>query len=558
MASQPPPKGQPAPGPKKAPAAPKPAGGAPPVKSARVSPAESVRPEQLLETQPITGTETAKAPAKAPDPHATQEVGAGQTESEPSTPALAADAKGDELSTLKDFRLEKKLGEGGMGAVYKAHQISLDRVVAIKVPFKHLAKDPSFVQRFYREARVMAKLDHPNILRCFSVGEENGWHYLAMEYIDGASMQSWLDKLGKLPVADALHITICCAHALLHAHEQGLVHRDIKPDNILVTNKGVVKVADMGLAKALADDLSLSRTGTGAGTPHYMAPEQARDAKHVDGRSDIYALGSMLYCFLTGKPPFSGETYVELLLAKEKGTFKKSRLSNPQIPERLDLMLDKAIANKPEYRYQTCADFARDLESLNLAGETLSFIEGTSAARPRSAAGPASKPAAKPGSTTKPMPTKGVASAAAAGAKPGVGPTSVWFLRTVSEKGTWVKRKYSTAQIVEMIKGKDFDIESTVSRELKGPYLRLNQVKEFEKALGARASKAKADKRADQFHNAYDKILANEKSFYRMRWIKNKLRSAGGMVSFVIFLAALAGVGYLVFKFAWPYVSGNP
>jgi len=336
------------------------------------------------------------------------------------------------------------------------------------------------------------------------------------------------------------------------------VHRDIKPDNILVTNKGVVKVADMGLAKALADDLSLSRTGTGAGTPHYMAPEQARDAKHVDGRSDIYALGSMLYCFLTGKPPFSGETYVELLLAKEKGTFKKSRLTNPQIPERLDLMLDKAIANKPEYRYQTCADFARDLESLNLAGETLSFIEG---ARPRSAAGPASKPAAKPGQATKPgAPTKGAATGApaAAGAKPGAGPTSVWFLRTVSEKGTWVKRKYSTAQIVEMIKEKDFDIEATVSRELKGPYLRLNQVKEFEKALTARASKAKADKRADQFHNAYDSILKGEKSFYRMRWIKNKLRIAGGIVSFIVFLAVLAGVGFLIFKFAWPYVSGNP
>ena len=263
------------------------------------------------------------------------------------------DADEENLRTsLRDFRLIKKLGEGGMGKVYKAQQISLDRVVAVKVPFKHLAKDASFVQRFYREARIMARLDHPHILRCFSVGEESGWHYLAMEFIDGASMQNWLEKLGKLSIRDALHVALATAHALQHAHEQDMIHRDIKPDNILVTNKGVVKVADMGLAKVLTDDLSLSRTGTGAGTPHYMAPEQARDAKHVDNRCDIYALGCMLYCFLGGKPPFSAETYMELILAKEKGKYPPIRRLNPEVPERLELMIDKAIANKPEVRVQ--------------------------------------------------------------------------------------------------------------------------------------------------------------------------------------------------------------
>src|SRR6516164_4367326 len=278
--------------------------------------------DALLNTEPAP---LAKTAAAAASPGPTQgAAGLDQTRDSTTDAAGEPGQDADEQSlrtSLRDFRLIKKLGEGGMGKVYKAQQISLDRVVAVKVPFKHLVKDQSFVQRFYREARIMARLDHPHILRCYGVGEENGWHYLAMEFIDGASMQSWLEKVGKLSVGDALHVAIATGHALQHAHEQDMIHRDIKPDNILVTNKGVVKVADMGLAKALTDDLSLSRTGTGAGTPHYMAPEQARDAKHVDNRSDIYALGCMLYCFLAGKPPFAAETYMELILSKEKGKY---------------------------------------------------------------------------------------------------------------------------------------------------------------------------------------------------------------------------------------------
>src|SRR5258708_25966366 len=132
-------------------------------------------------------------------------------------------------------------------------------------------------------------------------------------------MEDWARKLGKLEVGDALHVIIACASALEHAYaDHKMIHRDIKPDNILLTNKGVVKVADMGLAKSTTDDMSLTQTGTGAGTPVYMAPEQFKDAKHVDNRSDIYSLGCMLYRFLTGETPFKGETYVELFSAKEK------------------------------------------------------------------------------------------------------------------------------------------------------------------------------------------------------------------------------------------------
>jgi serine/threonine-protein kinase len=510
-----------------------PAGAAKPVVPPK--PAEG----QFAETLMVPGTKVS-APM---NPNA-DKTEAGLADA-PASPQEAADA----TSTLKDFRLLKKLGEGGMGTVYKAHQISLDRVVAVKVPFKHLVKDDAFIKRFIREARVMAKLDHPNILRCYSVGEESGWHYLAMEFIDGASMQSWLKQLGKLSVGDALLVTIACANALQHAHDQNLIHRDIKPDNILVTNKGVIKVADLGLAKALTDDLNLSQTGTGAGTPHYMAPEQARDAKHVDGRSDIYALGSMLYCFLTGLPPFKGETYVELLLAKEAGKFTPTRRSNAEIPERLDLMIDKAVAVKPEHRYKTCTEFANDLISLGLANDALSFIEGavpasissvkTSPATARSVPAPARAAASKPAS----------APAAVKAAPP---PADVWFLATKTAKGQTVKRKLTTQQILAMIRDKQIDLEAQASRSLKGPYHHLQHFREFEPALRGRIEKAKADRKSEQFKGMYQSILKEEKSYHRWRRFKNLFYSVGGMVTLLIWLAVIGAIlvgGYFGVKF---------
>jgi serine/threonine-protein kinase len=221
----------------------------------------------------------------------------GTTESEPKP----------EVTMLGDFLLVKKIGEGGMGTVYEAQQVSLDRVVALKVPALHLTKDKRFVKRFQREARVMALLDHPHILRCYTFGEAHGHHYLAMELASAGSLDDWIERLGHLSVADALHAIIAAAAGLQHAHDQNLVHRDIKPGNILITGKGLVKVSDLGLAKAMTEeDLTLTRSGTGIGTPVYMPPEQMRDSKNVDARYDIYALGCVLYHCLTGRSPFKG------------------------------------------------------------------------------------------------------------------------------------------------------------------------------------------------------------------------------------------------------------
>src|SRR5262245_46733927 len=345
----------------------------------------------------------------------TQTLDPGQLSAEAkriSSTTVSAPAK---TPMLGDYKLLKKLGQGGMGAVYKAHQISLDRYVAIKVLSKELAGKPAFVQRFLREARLMAKLDHPNILRCFEVGEAQGHRFLSIEFVEGGSLEDWYKKLGRFEIGDALHAVITIGRALEHAHEQGLIHRDIKPDNILLTKKGVIKVADLGLAKGSDDNLGLTKSGTGAGTPLYMAPEQARDAKHVDARCDVYALGVMLYVFLTGQPPFQGATLVEVIEAKEKGKFKPIRSFNPEVPERVDLIVDKMLAKDVKHRYATCTEVVAELEATGMANDRLRFLD---AGAPASAGGAASK---LPGPTSGP--TKAPSVAAKTSAPAGAGAT---------------------------------------------------------------------------------------------------------------------------------------
>ena len=277
---------------------------------------------------------------------------------------------------LGDFILKKKLGQGGMGAVFLGHQISLDRPCAVKVLSKALAEKPGFKDRFLREARAMAKIEHPAVVACYAVGEDQGHNYVAMELIDGQSGQDWLNQLERFSVPDALLIAVSAAEALEHAHRLKMIHRDVKPDNILITQKGVIKVSDMGLAKATDDeDMSMTQSGTGLGTPHYMPPEQARNAKHVDHRCDIYALGCTLYHMVTGKLPFAGETIVDLITNKEKGAFKAAKRLNSEVPERLDLIIDKMMSKDLTHRYGSMQEVIDDLEKLNLTAPALSFID---------------------------------------------------------------------------------------------------------------------------------------------------------------------------------------
>jgi serine/threonine-protein kinase len=501
-------------------------------------------PKDLPPNGDDTSALTQRPEATAANVDATQDFDTQAAASQAPAPGLSP----GKTNVLGDYRLLKKLGQGGMGAVYKAHQISLDRPVAVKVMSKQLAAKPAFVHRFLREARVMARLDHPNIVRCFEVKEENGLHYLAMEYVDGGSVETWLRKLGKFSLGDALHIVLRTADALQHAHEEGLVHRDIKPDNILLTSKGVLKVADLGLAKRTDDDKSMTRTGTGAGTPVYMAPEQARDAKHVDARCDIYALGCMLYVFLTGEPPFRGETLVELTEAKEKEKHVPARRLNAEVPERLDLILDKMLARKLEHRHQSCAQVIEDLEALGKANDTLSFLQKEGA--PAAAKSAGSRPLARP--TSKPSTAKSAPAAPPPAAVEGE--PNIWYAAFKTREGKKVTRKMTTDEILGAVKSGTFTADTQLSKTLQGGYRALATYPEFEPLLHAKTTQSKAEKKGEKFRELYKQIEREDQRRRRWRWLRNLFASFRSFVGLIIWLAIIVGVCigvYFLIRWGW-------
>lgn len=403
---------------------------------------------------------------------------------------------GKNVVILGDFRLLRKLGEGAMGAVYKAMQISFERKVALKVLFPHVAKIPKLVERLYREGRVMGQLDHPNIVQAFAIGEAEGCHYIAMEYVSGRSMQKWLALLGRVPVGDAARITLECAKALKYAHGLNMVHRDIKPDNILLTKKGAVKVADLGMVKIDDEEMSLTQTGHAVGTPWYMPLEQARNSKEIDGRSDIYALGCTLYAMLTGNPPFMGRTIVEVIQAKEIGTFPPARNTNPNVPERLDLLIAKMTAKSPKYRYQSCDELISDLESLELANESLSFVSPMSAAQQ-----PEETPA--PGKTVI---MSGLANQSEQEADtPELDPEQ-WFVQVKRPDGTISSQKYSTAQVQKMLAEGTMKPTARASHSPSEGFRALGTYKEFQGTALSQLSKKSADKHAARYRGIYKKI----------------------------------------------------
>ncbi len=412
---------------------------------------------------------------------------------------------GKDIKELGDFKLIRKLGEGAMGAVYKARQTTYNRVVALKILFSHVANNPKLVQRLYREGLVMGQLDHPNIVQAFGIYEAQGFHYVAMEYVSGQSMQKWLGQVGRIPVADAVRITLDCARALAYAHSLNMVHRDIKPDNILLTRKGVVKVADLGMVKKEDEEMSLTQTGHAVGTPWYMPLEQARNAKEIDGRADIYALGCTLYAYVTGHPPFGGRTIVDVIKAKEIGTFPPARQSNSDVPERLDLILAKMTSKHPKNRYQSCDEVIKDLESLNLASEKLAFLDDGSAAAEVS---PEEFDAMGKTNITSPAKSRADVDYAASAA-PTLDP-DVWFLQMKMLDGTMETRKYTTAMLFKMLEEGMIKPTAKASHQPTEGFRTLGTYKELQGvALGTLAKKA-ADKNTARYRGLYKKIEEKE------------------------------------------------
>ena len=447
--------------------------------------------------------------------------------------------------------------------MFLAHQVSLDRQVALKVMNKQFSKQENFVKRFKREAQTMAKLNHPNIVQGYAVGEEQGLLYLAMELVKGhergRSLQDWMNNQQKLEVGDALHVTLIIADALKYANEMSLIHRDIKPDNMLITEKGVVKLSDMGLAKATDEDMSMTQSGTGLGTPYYMPPEQASDAKHVDHRSDIYALGCTFYYFLTGELPFKGTSAMELILAKTKGTFTRARSLNKDIPERLDLIIDKMIAKDPKSRYQTYEELIRDLQSIGRANTALSFIASTGVAM---AAPPASVLAGSSIGGAASIPRPAAPAPSSAGKSPVAAATTaqtqdeaVWHVIQAQPNGPPKKAKFTTHQIRQLLKSGALDAKAKGCPATSTDYRPLASYAEFEQILKAKVVQANAGKKTQEFNKLYQQIDRAQRWRPWVKWFQGFFDGVKGLISLLIYLAVLIGIGVGLYVY-WPVIWG--
>lgn len=259
------------------------------------------------------------------------------------------------------YELGEVLGRGGMGVVYRAQDRVLARVVAIKLLLEERADDPTFVARFEREARAAAALSHPNIVSVFDTGTDDGTRYIVMECVRGWSLGRLLHERGALPPRQAAEIGAQIANALSAAHQVGIVHRDVKPANVMVDETGTVKVLDFGIARAIADS-SLTRPAAVLGSAPYMAPEIAR-GERADQRSDIYSLGCVLYELLTGRPPFTAEHAAAVLHQHNQMRPRPLRQLNPDVPPRLEQLVLRMLRKRPGDRPQTADEVARALES---------------------------------------------------------------------------------------------------------------------------------------------------------------------------------------------------
>jgi len=276
------------------------------------------------------------------------------------------------LKEVGGFQLIAKIGQGGMGTVFKARQISLDRIVALKILPPSIAKDAKFIDRFQREARASAKLNHPNIVQGIDVGKDaaTGLWYFAMELVDGPSLLKVLKEQRVIPEERALLITRDMAQALECAANQGIVHRDIKPDNILLTKSGEAKLADLGLAKQLSDDSSVTQSGQALGTPYYMAPEQVRGQSDIDQRTDIYALGGTLFHLVTGQPPFQGETSPVIMTKHLSEPPPRANKINPEVSEGCTRLIVRMMQKKKEQRVQNAKELIAAIDKI-ISGEDM-------------------------------------------------------------------------------------------------------------------------------------------------------------------------------------------
>jgi serine/threonine-protein kinase len=266
---------------------------------------------------------------------------------------------------IPGYKVLGKLGAGAMATVFKAVQLSLDRTVAIKVLPRKFTSNPQFIERFYAEGRAAATLNHPNIVQAFDVGKAGEFHYFVMEYVDGRTVYDDIVKQKRFPERDALDVVIQVAEALNHAHAKGLIHRDVKPKNVMITGEGVVKLADMGLARAVSDkEAAEAEAGKAFGTPYYISPEQIRGEREIGPPADIYSLGATFYHMVTGAVPFEGKNPSAVMHKHLKSELVPPDHVNPKLSAGVSEVIEMMMAKAPGERYKNCDDLLADLRAV--------------------------------------------------------------------------------------------------------------------------------------------------------------------------------------------------
>jgi serine/threonine protein kinase len=295
--------------------------------------------------------------------------------------------KQDKARLLGDYLLLERIGVGGMGQVFRAQHRRTKEIVAVKVLPPSATRTADSIARFYREAEAATKLRHPNVVQAFSSGEQNSIHYLVMEFVDGRDLASVVKQDGPLDADKVFDYMIQAARGLAYAHEHGIVHRDVKPSNLLVDRQGVVRILDLGLARhegpldvdESIGPASIANTGPIMGTVDYMSPEQALDTGGVDNRADVYSLGCTMYRLLTGLLPFTGDTPKKKIQAHRLAPIPSLRLLRPDVPAELDIIFARMVAKRADDRYASMGDLTKALEECRARKE---FQEGPHAAAP--------------------------------------------------------------------------------------------------------------------------------------------------------------------------------
>ena len=266
---------------------------------------------------------------------------------------------------IPGYRILKKLGSGAMATVFLAKQMSLDRLVAIKVLPKKFSADTNFINRFYKEGRLAAQLNHANIVQAYDVGQAGEHHFFVMEYVEGETVYDRTKAEKRLQECDAIDVLIQAARALQHAHERGLIHRDIKPKNIMITGRNIVKLADLGLARAVDDEAAAkAEAGRAYGTPYYISPEQIRGELDIGPQADIYGLGATCYHMVTGRVPFSGKNPSQVMHKHLKAELTPPDHLNPSLSANFSQVIEMMMAKDRTDRYESASDVLEDLELL--------------------------------------------------------------------------------------------------------------------------------------------------------------------------------------------------